>query len=49
MFKEVVRALRMPVYVVATMLLTAAYVFAYYDYVHSLTTSPKVSVSGPAR
>jgi hypothetical protein len=49
MLKEVIRALRMPVYTIAALLLMAAYIFAYYDYVETMSASPHVSVTQAAR
>ena len=49
MFKEVIRALRLPVYTIAAVLILAAYVFAYFDYVHSVALSSQVNVSGQTR
>jgi hypothetical protein len=46
MFEDVLRALRVPVYSIASALLLSAYVYTYYDYLHTVTASgPALQIS----
>jgi hypothetical protein len=44
MFEEVIRALKLPIYTIAAALLLTAYVFAYYDYVHSMAPGTSTTI-----